>query len=77
MKETKQQKIWRFDVGLAPSYTKIQLEHDVEYLFPHITKKGLKLQFYHYDELAGKVVINSDVDAVEALNNSLKNHTGT
>ena len=64
-------KIWRFVVNLAPSYTKIQLEHDVECLFPHISKKGLKLQLHHYDELAGKIVIDSDVDAVEAL---IKNH---
>ena len=65
-------KIWRFDVNLAPSYTKIQLEHDVEGLFPHISKKGLKLQLHHYDELVGKLVIDSDVDAVEALNDFIE-----
>ena len=45
-------KIWRFDVNLAPSYTKIQLEHDVECLFPHIRKKGLKLQLHYYVQTA-------------------------
>ena len=65
-------KIWRFGVDLVQSYTKTQLEEDIECLFPHIKEKGLKLQLYHYDELAGKVVIDGDVDVVEALNNFIQ-----
>ena len=54
---------------LVQSYTKPQLE---ECLFPHIKEKGLTLQLYHYDELAGKIVIDGDVDVVEALNNFIQ-----
>ena len=43
-------KVWRFNV--VEHYTKSKLEHEIEGLFPHITKKGLKLNLYHYDELA-------------------------
>ena len=54
---------------MAAEYTKIQMEKEIECLFPHIQKKGLKLKLYHCDELAGKVYIDSDADAVEALRN--------
>ena len=60
-------KIWRFDVSSAKSFTKSLLVNEIEGLFPHIKKKGLSLNLYHCDELAGKVVIESDADAVEAL----------
>ena len=45
------------------------MEKEIECPFPHIQKKGLKLKLYHCDELAGKVYIDSDADAVEALRN--------
>ena len=45
------------------------MEKEIECLFPHIQKKVLKLNLYHCDELAGKVYIDSDADAVEALRN--------
>ena len=70
--EKSTKKIWRFSVDLVQSYTKTQLEEEIECLFPHIKEKGLKLQLYHYDDLAGKVIIDSDVDAVEALNNFIQ-----
>ena len=50
----------------------IQLVEETECLFPHIKEKGLKLQLYHYNELAGKVIIDGDMDAVEALNNFIQ-----
>ena len=67
--EKSTKKIWRFNADLAAEYTKIQMEKEIECLFPHIQKKGLKLKLYHCDELAGKVYIDSDADAVEALRN--------
>ena len=70
--EKSTKKIWRFCVDLVKSYTKTQLEEDIEHLFPHVKERGLKLHLYHYDELAGKVFIDSDVDAVEALNNFIQ-----
>ena len=30
-------KIWRFGVDLVQSYTKTQLEEDIECLFPHVS----------------------------------------
>ena len=35
--------------------------------FPHLVKKGLGLELYHVDDLAGKVTIESDGDLVGAL----------
>ena len=67
--EKSAKKIWQCSVDLVQSYTKTQLEEEIECLFPHIKEK---LQLYHYDELAGKVIIDSDVDAVEALNNFIQ-----
>lgn len=38
-------------------------------LFPNLVKKGLDLDLYHLDDLAGKVNIESDGDLVAALQN--------
>ena len=48
------------------------MEKEIETVFPHIPKKGCTVKLYHYDELAGKVSIESDIDAIEALNNFIK-----
>ena len=45
--EKSTKKIWRFNADLAAEYTKIQMEKEIECLFPHIQKKGLKLKLYH------------------------------
>ena len=36
-------------------------------LFPHIIKKGLRLNFFYHDDLAGRVHIESDGDMKAAL----------
>ena len=41
-------------------------------IIPHIMKKGLKLNLYHNDELAGRVCIESNADATEALSNFIE-----
>ena len=43
------------------------MECEVASLFPHIVKKGLRLSLFYYDDLAGKVHIESDGDAQAAL----------
>ena len=70
--EKSTKKIWRFDVSSAKSFTKSLLVNEIEGLFPHIKKKGLSLSLYHCDELARKVVIESDADSVEALRNFIE-----
>ncbi len=40
---------------------------EIRELFPHIMKKGLQIKLYHYDELAGKILIESNGDMEEAL----------
>lgn len=40
---------------------------EIRELLPHICKKGLQIDLYHYDELAGRVCIESDGDMEEAL----------
>ena len=67
--EKSTKKVWRFNV--AEHYSKSKLEHEIEGLIPHITNKGLKLNLYHNDELAGKVCIESDADATEELSRIL------
>ena len=62
-------KIWRFDGDDLDSYTKDGVSLEIRKLFPHLCKKGLHLKFYHYDDLAGKIEIESDGDLKEALNN--------
>ena len=39
---------------------------DIKELFPHISKKGLEIELYHVDELAGRVTIESDRDLVDS-----------
>ena len=43
-------------------YTKDEVEAEVTSLSPHIVKKGLRLNFFYYNDLAGKVHIESDGD---------------
>ena len=58
-------KVWRFISDRE--YTKDEVEAEVTSLFPHIVKKGLRLNFFYYDDLAGKVHIESDGDVQAAL----------
>ncbi len=46
-------KIWRFDGDNLDSYTKDSVSFEIRELFPHLCKKGLHLNIYHYD-LAGR-----------------------
>jgi hypothetical protein len=61
-------KIWRFN-NTSDRYSKEETVKEILSLFPHLVKKGLDLDLYHYDELAGKVDIESDGDLVGALEN--------
>ena len=58
-------KVWRFFSDRE--YTKDEVEAELTSLFPHIVKKGLRLNFSYYDDLAGKVHIESDGDMQAAL----------
>ena len=58
-------KVWRFPTGRE--YTKDEVEAEVTSLFPHIIKKGLRLNFFYHDDLAGRVHIESDGDMQAAL----------
>ncbi len=59
-------KIWRFDGDNLDSYTRKDIvSFEIRELFPHLCKKGLHLNFYHYD-LAGKINIESDGDLKHA-----------
>jgi hypothetical protein len=48
----------KINPDLRKEYTKDETEKQITLLFPHIKKKGFKLELYHYDELAGKVLEN-------------------
>lgn len=63
--ETVSTKIWRFST--TRDYTRDEVEREVASLFPHIIKKGLRLDLFYYDDLAGKIQIESDGDAQVAL----------
>ena len=54
-------------VSLSQRVCILHVVNEIEGFFPQIKKKGLSLSLYHCDELAGKVVFESDADAVEAL----------
>ena len=60
-------KIWRFDSNASDGYTKEETVKEILSLFPHLVKKELDLELYHFDDLAGKVDIESDGDLVGAL----------
>ena len=62
-------KIWRFDGGDIQSYTLTGVSSTIRELFPHICKKGFHLRMHHFDDLAGKVDVESDGDMREALEN--------
>ena len=64
-------KIWRFDGDNLNCYSKDGICCEIQELFPHICRKGLHLEFRHYDGLAGKVNIESNGDLKEALENFL------
>ena len=60
--DTKTIKVWRFDGDQLPGYTHERVEQEILELFPHIEKKGLRLRMHYYDDLAGKVYIDSNAD---------------
>ena len=65
--ETAIVKLWRFDSSKVADYTRTQVECAMISLFPDIEMKGLRLEMCYYDELAGKITIESDGDMVQAL----------
>ncbi len=60
-------KVWRFDGDHATEYTQDRVEREVLQLFPHVEKKGFRLQILYLDDLAGKVQIDSNADVHNAL----------
>ena len=69
-------KILRFDESKTTEYKMKSMCCDIKELFPHISKKGLEIELYHVDELAGRVTIESDCDLVEALENFVEEWKG-
>ena len=60
--DKKSTKVWRFLSGR--DYMRDEVEAEVSSLFPHIVKKGLRLNLFY---LVGKVHIDSDGDVQAAL----------
>ena len=48
-------KVWRFDVNRITEYTRKKVESELVQLFPDIARKGLKLNIWYLDDLAGEV----------------------
>ena len=69
-------KILRFDESKAKEYKMKSMCCDIKELFPHISKKGLEIELYHVDELAGRVTLESDHDLVESLENFVEERKG-
>ena len=65
-------KVWRFNVDSVQQYSR---DHVVEAEI--IQAKGLRLNLFHFDEIAGKVKIESDGDMQEALTNFMEEWHGT
>ena len=65
--DTKTIKALRFDGDQLPGYTRERVEQEILELFPHIEKKGLRLRMHYYDDLAGKVYIDSNADIQNTL----------
>ena len=55
-------KVWRYCSADIEDSTKTDVEGAVLELYPAIKKKGLRLKFWYYDTLAGKVKIEGDAD---------------
>ena len=70
-------KVWRFNVDSVQQYSRDVVEAEIISLFPHIQAKGLRLNLFHFDEIAGKVKIESDGDMQEALTNFMEEWHGT
>ena len=69
--ENKTVKVWRFQGDVLTRYTCESLEHEILELFLHVKRKGLRLCMHYYDDLTGKVFIDSDAD----MQNILKSFT--
>ena len=69
--------IWGFNGDQLKDYSLEVLERQIGELFPHVAKKHLKLKLFHYDELAGKVYIDSDADVTGALENFVEEWEST
>ena len=67
--EESTKKIWRFNADAIHKYSRNVVEAEILSLFPVIHAKGLGLYLYHFDEIAGKIHIESDGDLQEALTN--------
>ena len=50
-------KVWRFNADTIRQYSQDAVEAEVISLFLHIQAKGLRLNLFHLDEIAGRVQI--------------------
>lgn len=64
-------KVWRYDADNTYQYTLDSVERELLQLFPHVQQKDLRLRMYYFDDLAGKVIIDSTAD----LQNMLESFT--
>ena len=48
-------KVWRFDPLCINQYTRKDVEYELIGLFPDISRRGLKLNLWYEDDLAGDV----------------------
>lgn len=69
-------KLWRFDSCKVADYTRKEVECSMISLFLTLKRKGLRLEMCYYDELAGKIMIESDRDMVKALRSFVEVSTG-
>ena len=75
--EDSTKKVWRFNADAIHQYSRNVVEAEVISLFPHVQAKGLRLNLFHFDEIAGTVQIESDGDMQEVLTNFSEEWHGT
>ena len=75
--EESTKKVWRFNTDVIHQYSRDVVEAEIISLFPQVQAKGLRLNFFHFDEIAGRVQIESDGDMQEALTNFNEEWHGT
>ena len=60
-------KVWRFMRSDVDDYTRADVERAMLELYPDVRAKGLRLEIWYHDSLAGKVRIEGDADMGAAV----------
>jgi len=55
LKSDSVRKVWRFQPELINDYTRSIVEDELVQLFPDISRRGLKLNLWYEDDIAGDV----------------------